>query len=82
MPSTRKFFKTVLTVEVLSDESPLEWDSLADVSYAITDGDCSGKITNEAVTKLSGPEAAKALQDQGSEPEFFRLDEDGNDLED
>lgn len=31
---------------------------------------------------VDGPAAAKALENQGSDPEFFRLSEDGEDLED
>lgn len=80
--SKRKFFKTTFKVEVLSEESPVEWDDLGDVAYAITEGDCSALTLDEKVKRLTGSEAAKELRRQGSDPEFFRLDEDGNELED
>ncbi len=80
--SKRKFFKTTFKVEVLSEETPVEWDNLSDVAYAITNGDCSGKITDEKVERLNAHDAALALQEQGSDPEFFQLDEHGNEVED
>jgi len=81
MSSKRKFFKTTFKVEVLSEDVPVEWDNLYDVASAIDTGDCSGRITDEKIVKLSASKAAEALQAQGSDPEFFQLDEDGNDLE-
>lgn len=80
--SKRKFFKTTFKVEVLSEEAPVEWDDLSDVAYAITEGECSGKITDERVERLNAHDAALALQKQGSDPEFFRLDAHGNEVED
>jgi len=80
--SKRKFFKTILKVEVLSEDVPLEWDSLSDVAYTITEGDCSGRVTTEKVEKLNAHNVALELQEQGSDPEFFQLDSHGNELED
>lgn len=82
--SKRKFYRTVYQIEVLSEE---KFDneggmSLTDIDNAITDGDCSGRVTfivnNEEKT---GKEMAELLKEQGSDPEFFQLDENGNDLE-
>jgi hypothetical protein len=71
----------VLKVEILSEE-PFEWENLGDVAFAITEGDCSGDYdvlkSNKPITAKM---AAKALQKQGSDPEFFRLDEKGNDVD-
>ena len=80
MSSKRKFYKTVLTVEVLSEE-PFECNDLGDVNYAITQGDCSGTMDCGTSKKISAGTMAKALLKQGSDPEFFGLDEEGNDLE-
>ena len=44
-------------------------------------GDYSGMVVNEASITLNGKETAKALNDQGSDPSFFMLDEEGNDIE-
>lgn len=80
MSNKRKFYKTVVTVEVLSEE-PLECDDLGDVNYAITQGDCSGTMNMGGSRKISAKTMAKELLKQGSAPEFFGLDEKGNDLE-
>jgi hypothetical protein len=82
MPSKRKFYRTVYTVEVLS-EDPLEADlSLEDITYEITTGNCSGKrgctIFNEEV---DGPTMAKLLRKQDSDPNFFLLNDDGYDVD-
>ena len=42
MSNDRKFYRTLIQVEVLSEE-PFECESLEDVHDAITTGDCSGK---------------------------------------
>jgi len=78
----RKFFKTVLKVEILSENKPIDDTlSLSEIAYEITEGGCSGKVETEMAVKLSGKEMAQALQAQASDPEFFQLDEEGNDLE-
>lgn len=77
----RTFWRTVLKVEVLSEDKPLTDASLAEIEYAITDGDCSGVVRVESVKELSPKQAAKALVAQGSDPEFFLLDEEGNEIE-
>lgn len=77
--SKRAFYKTTVTVEVLHEE-PLNFDTLEDLHYAITDGDCSGKFEVTGFVAMDGKSMAKALQKQGSDPEFFQLDEEGNDI--
>jgi hypothetical protein len=72
----RKFHKSTLTVVVLS-ENPLEYDDLGDVAYLISEGDCSGQITNEKHEVLNGKQMAQALIKQGSGPEFFGINEKG-----
>lgn len=80
MPSRRTFYKRVITIEVLSEE-PYEVEDLADIAHDIVHGHQSGAWSLGEHQEMSGPEMAKALVDQGSAPEFFRLDEHGNDLE-
>lgn len=81
MPSQRKFYRSVVTLEILS-ETPiadrLGEMRLEDIAYEITDGDWSGDWNSEH-DELDGPAMAKALQAQGSDPGFFRLTEDGED---
>lgn len=78
--SKRKFYKTVLKVEVLSEE-PFMCEDLGQVGYAITEGDCSGVMYRGGSRKISAKTMAKELVKQGSDPEFFGLDDKGNDLE-
>ena len=77
--TTRKFYKTVITIEVLS-EDVYAFDSLEQTAYDIQDGGCSGKIEVVKSEELNGENVVKALNNQGSDSEFFMLDEDGNDL--
>lgn len=81
MPSKRKFYRTKLVVEVLSDE-PYTEDDLNYVNRDITDGDCSGEVTNLGSEEVDGPAMAKLLMSQASDPSFFNLTPEGEDTED
>lgn len=76
-----KFFKTIITIEILSERKYNSTD-LTRINYDITDGDCSGKVEISSYQELTPKEAAKELLAQGSDPEFFNLDKDGNSLDD
>jgi hypothetical protein len=77
--TTRKFYKTIVTIEIISDEI-YKFDSLEQVTHDITYGDCSGQVEAVKNEELNGEQAATALLKQGSDPEFFNIDKDGNDL--
>ena len=81
MPSKRRFCRTVVKVEVLSEEPLPERLPLEGLAHSITEGDCSGVVSVEEAGELDGPGAAKALRAQGSDPCFFELTEDGEDIE-
>ena len=68
-----KFYKTNITVEVLSDSALSESLTLAEIHDAITTGDCSGQITAWSHIGLTEKQVAKALLAQGSDPGFFGL---------
>lgn len=76
----RKFYKTNITLEVMSEE-PVDVSGLYEleevVSRTIT-GDYSGRVLNCTEEVLDGAQAARALIEQGSDPEFFQIDKDGN----
>lgn len=74
----RKFYKTVLTVTIISDE-PYEYYDLDHVHYDITRGDCSGEVEVESC-EITAKQAAELLIKQGSEPGFLFLDENGNEI--
>lgn len=76
-----KFFKTTITIEILSEQK-FNNTNLEDIAYAITEGDCSGKVEVTGYQELTSKEAAAALLAQGSDPEFFGLDENGKSLDD
>lgn len=78
--SKRKFYKTEIKVTVLS-EDPYDYESLSQVAFDIEGGDCSGEVKVIKKERLTGKEAAKALQKQGSDPEFFQLTEEGEDID-
>lgn len=78
--SKRTFFKTVITVEVLS-EGPFQFESLEGVAYAIQEGDCSGQYWTEEQVELGRREFVAALEKQQSGPGFFFLDENGDDTD-
>jgi len=76
----RKFFKTILQVEILSEDCPFDSENLSEVHRAITDGACSGVVTTVSQQQLTGRQMAHHLIQQDSDPEFFQLDENGKDL--
>ena len=57
---TKKFYKTVIQIEVLSEE-PFEYENLSQVVYQITKGGCSCTHKTIKACVLNGEEAAKAL---------------------
>ena len=75
----RKFYKTIIEVEVLSQE-PFRYDTIDDIANAISN-ECSGQLINKGEKVLNGKQASKALMNQKSDPELFCLDKDGNDSE-
>lgn len=80
-PKGREFYRYVYQFEVLSEE-PLGPMSLKDLEYETQEGHCSGHFLLTTEEKVGGKRMARLLQGQGSDPEFFNLDEDGNDVED
>ncbi len=74
MPSKRTFYKSTLTVTILS-EYPMDDVGLADMVSA---GDCSINYELEA-EKLGGKQMAAELLEQQSDPEFFCLTQAGED---
>tara|TARA_Y100000310_G_C20395525_1_gene674913 strand:- start:157 stop:399 length:243 start_codon:yes stop_codon:yes gene_type:complete len=73
----RRFYKTVIEVEVLSEDEPYEFADLERLLYDITEGHFSGDIKVKGSDELSPRGAAQALLRQRSDPEFFGLDDEG-----
>jgi hypothetical protein len=78
--AARKFYKTTYTLVILSEQPINEMASLEDLQYEITDGEFSGITHRDKEEIVDGKAMADLLKGQGSDPEFFRLDAEGNDL--
>jgi hypothetical protein len=77
----RKFYRTVVHVEILSEEPIPEGTTLEKIAHEIRDGDWSGSLDmTTSNQECDGAEMARLLMDQGSATEFFQLDEGGNDF--
>ncbi|MBA2681101.1 MAG: hypothetical protein H0U76_22225 [Ktedonobacteraceae bacterium] len=82
MKPKRTFYRNIITVEVLSEEPLSGNESLSDIEYLINEGPCSGKVeTTTDNEQVDGRRMAPLLQDQGSDTEFFGLDEQGRDVD-
>lgn len=80
MSSERKFRRTLITVEVLSEgEQVYDPDDLSEVYHDGLGGSCSVDWTITESEVIDGPTTAKALLNQSSDPEFFQLTEEGED---
>jgi hypothetical protein len=75
----RIFYKTKIVVEVLS-ETPYNPESLSEIDYDITEGGNTGVWNVVETMELNGAAVARELIMQGSDPEYFRVDQDGIDL--
>jgi hypothetical protein len=77
MSDETKYYRTIVTIEVLSEE-PVDFDSLQAVHDAIVFGGCSGKWSVTFTEEVSPMRMEKLLLDQGSDP-MFLLGDDYND---
>jgi len=79
-----KFYKTRITVEVLS-ERPYDEEDLDAIAYDVCDGDCVGTVENLGSVELSESDMVDALEEAGSDSSFFGIgdvDDDYDDEED
>ena len=79
-PSKRKFHRTVYQYELLTEEEPGPL-TLEGIHYLAIEGHGSGMFLGATGEVVDGPQMAKLLISQGSDPEFFELDEHGDDAE-
>lgn len=79
----RKFYLHRWVFEMISEEPLPSWLSAREVIHMAEEGDCVGQMFEESLNEeLDGQRAADELYGMGSEPGFFLLDDDGNDIED
>lgn len=81
MSKEKVLYRTVIEIEVLSEEPIDENWSIEDIEEECNSGSFSGvhdwKVKNQEVRGL---EAVKLTQAQGSSIDFFGMDENGNDI--
>jgi hypothetical protein len=74
----RKFYRNVVSFVVLTEDAPIpDGMSLRRIEAEADSGDWVGGNVEITHVELTGKDAADALYSLGSEPGFFRLDEDG-----
>ncbi len=79
--SKRTFYRTIIQIEVLS-ESPYSSTDLEKIYLDISEGAQSGEVTIITDSEeMDSKTCVAKLKEQGSEPDFFLLDEHGHDLE-
>jgi hypothetical protein len=73
----RKYFKTIITIEVLSEDAPVDVHQLTmqEIEYRYTYGDWSASVDDE-VQELTREQVEEELLSQGSSPEFFPPEEE------
>jgi hypothetical protein len=81
MKSDRKFYQTRIVVTVLSEDKPYDPNDLNQVAHDITSGDHVGNFNVDESLSLDPKDTADALYNMGSEPDFFRLTDEGEDRE-
>jgi len=79
--SERKFFRTIFEIEILSQEALPDTMTLEDLDFEMREGGCSGKITKTEGEEIGAFTCSKSLIKQGTDPELFRLDVLGRDIE-
>jgi hypothetical protein len=79
--TSRKFYRRVVTLEFISEEEhPGAWE-ISDAIYDAREGDSSMQELSDKTEIVDGKKAAEILMEQGSEPGFFQLTKDGEDVE-
>jgi len=79
--SIRKFHKTTFKLVVLSEEKIPDDIELPYLIEQISIGPYSGDFSLENEEELDAPAAAKALEEQNSDPGFFNLTPDGEEID-
>ena len=78
----KKLYRTVIQIEVLSEDPIPEGMSLDQIEEECNTGSFSGVhdfiVTNEVV---KGKKAAELVRKQGSSPDFFQMDENGDEID-
>jgi hypothetical protein len=77
----KKFYRTIVEIEILSENPFPEGVTLEGIHNEITDGEWSGQYEVKLTEEVDGPAMAKLLDKQGTDPQFFNLNDEGEDEE-
>ncbi len=78
--SKRKFYKKIVILEFLSEEPMPDFYNIGQMVFEAEQGENSMRTISEKDSVLNAKEAAKALIQQDSDPDFFRLTKNGQDV--
>jgi len=74
---TRKFYKTLFTITVLSPDAPISPDAdLEQIAYAINEGDCLGQLERHQPTEVPVEKIRAESRALGNDGGFFDHDDD------
>ena len=76
---TRKFYKTVFTATVLSEEPIPDDIELSDALAEAVDGSYSAKVDRGEAQEMDAAAVSKELLAQDSDPSFFGIGQDEED---
>ena len=79
-PRKKTLYHTKFTVSVLSEE-PIDPQSLSDLAYEIQDGDAVGSWWQVSERKVEGKTAVNLIYRLDSHPDYFLMDDQGNEEE-
>lgn len=78
----KKIYKSTIVFQVLSDEPISPIMQLIDIVHEADFGDFSGRIKKSTMNvPIVGKNALNLVKSQGSDPMFFQMDENGNEIE-
>jgi hypothetical protein len=78
----KTIYRTVLMLEVLSPDPITDGISLETIVYESMEGSFSlGMSTKVDNQPVEGAKAVRIIKAHGSDPEFFQMDNDGNDID-
>jgi hypothetical protein len=76
----KTIYKTIVRIEILSEEPLTGNEDIIDINEQVIDGEWSG-ITKIGVSEpISGKRAVDETLNQGSDPAFFAMDNNGYEL--
>jgi len=78
----KKLYKSIFTLEVLSEEPISEYDELHNIIYECDTGMYSGFREDIVNIEIEGKDAVKEVEKHGTDLDFFQMDENGDHLED